>query len=226
MPKSLPARFLITALALASLLIQPITAQAQFGIAARASTLGFGGELSWRGNKTFGVRAGGNYFQISKDVTWSGNPYHMTAQLENFTGLVDFYPTGGSFHLSGGLLYNKNNGVGNGTVTSGFTLNGVPYTSAQISSLTGTVDFRHTSGYLGLGFSGRSRISVLFDLGVGFTGTPTFTLVGVSPLTGAQQTAFQTNLAAEQAKVQSEDLDGKSYLKYYPVISLGLKVGL
>jgi hypothetical protein len=226
MPRCPAVRLPTTALLIAAALLLPTAAAAQFGIAARASTLGFGGEVSWRGNKTIGVRAGGNYFSLTKDVTWSHNPYQLTAKLQNLTAIVDLYPMGGSFHLSGGVLYNKNNGVLDGTVTSGFTLDGTAYTPAQVSSITGAVDFKHTAGYLGLGFAGRSRVSVLFDLGVGFTGTPQFALAGTTTLTGTAKATFDSNVAAEQAKVQTENLDGKSYLKYHPVISLGLKVGL
>jgi hypothetical protein len=49
-------------------------------------------------------------------------------------------------------------------------------------------------------------------------------LIGTTPLTGQAKTQFDANVASELAQVQT-DIDGKSYLKFHPVLSLGLKVG-
>lgn len=217
--------FPIAVLAVAATLSMPSIAAAQFGLAARASTLGLGGELSYRGNKSIGVRVGGNYFQFSKDADVQNIAYHLTPHLENLTAILDLFPFGGSFHLSGGMLYNKNRGTMVAKLTSNIEIGGTTYTPSQVGSLTGTVDFRRTSGYLGIGFSGRSRLAFLFDLGVGVTGTPRVTLVGTTSLAGAAKTQFDANVQSELNQLRS-DIGDKSYLKYHPVVSLGLKLGL
>ena len=225
MPRSRSAPLLAMLAAAALSLSSPAPAAAQFGIAGRVSTLGIGGEVSWRGNKTIGLRGGVNYFELTKDATVENIAYRLKPHLENYTAIVDLYPLGGSFHLSGGMLYNKNRGVMNARLTSNITIGDSTYTPSQVGSLTGTVDFRHTSGYLGLGFAGRSRVSFLFDLGVGFTGTPRVGLVGTTNLTGQAKAAFDANVAKELQQIRDE-IDGKSYLKYHPVVSFGLKIGL
>lgn len=198
--------------------------QAQFGLAARGSTLGIGVEASYRVNRNFGVRAGGNYFEFSRDATIENIDYKATPHFESGTVILDLYPMGGSFHLSGGLLLNRNEGRLDAQLNQDIEIGGRVYTPAQVGSLVGTVDFKKTAPYAGLGFAGRGRVSILFDLGVGFTGTPRVDLVGVTPLTGAEKAQFDARVAQELAEVRA-DIEGKSYLKLHPVVSVGVKVG-
>jgi len=201
----------------------PATLTAQFGVAARGSTLGLGVEVSYRASKNFGVRAGGNYFEFTKDVSEEEIDYAATPHFENGTAILDLYPLGGSFHLSGGLLLNHNKGTLDAHLNQNIEIGGQTYTPQQVGSLVGTVDFKKTAGYLGLGFAGNGRVSVLFDLGVGFTGTPRVDLVGTTNLTGQAKTEFDNNVAEEEAELRAK-IDDKSYLKYHPVLSLGVKV--
>jgi hypothetical protein len=203
----------------------PARLQAQFGIAARVSTLGIGGEVSYRVSRILGVRGGINYFSLTKNATVQGIDYTITPHLENETLIADLYPLGGSFHLSGGLLFNSNEGRMVARLTQNVQIGDSTYTPSQVGSLRGTISFNKTAPYLGLGFAGRGRVSFLFDLGVGFTGTPKADLVGTTSLTGQAKTQFDANILKEQTQVRS-DISDKSYLKYHPVLSLGLKVGL
>ena len=130
----------------------------------------------------------------------------------------------GAFHVSGGLLINRNEGRMVARLNQNIEIGGTTYTPDQIGSLLGTVDFRKTAPYVGLGLAGRGKIAVLLDLGVGLTGTPRVNLVGQTPLTGSAKEQFDANVAAELAQVRAE-IDGKSYLKFHPVVSVGLKIG-
>ena len=90
--------------------LSPVPLAAQFGIAARASTMGVGIEGSYRVSRMIGVRAGVNYLEFSRDLSIENIDYHLTPHFENGTALLDFYPTGGSFPLAGGVLLNRNEG--------------------------------------------------------------------------------------------------------------------
>jgi hypothetical protein len=206
-------------------LFLPASLQAQFGVAARASTLGIGAEVSYRASRMFGVRVGGNYLQFSKDATVENIDYHLTPHFESGSAILDLFPIGGAFHLSGGLLLNHNKGTLLARLNQNIEIGSTTYTPSQIGSLTATVDFKKSAPYLGIGFAGRGRIAILFDLGVGFTGTPRVNLVGQTPLTGSAKAQFDADVAQEQNQIRSE-IDGKSYLKYHPVLSLGFKIGL
>lgn len=205
-------------------ILVPQGLSAQFGLAARASTLGLGVEISYRANRNLGIRAGGNYLEFSRDASIQSVDYTARPHFENGTLILDLYPMGGSFHLSGGLLLNRNEGRLDAQLNQDVEIGGQVYSPGEIGSLTGTVDFKKTAPYLGFGFAGRGRVSILFDLGVGFTGTPRVSLVGTTPLTGAEKAQFDAAVAQEEADVRA-DIEDKSYLKFHPVLSFGIKIG-
>ncbi len=207
---------------LLGLLAVPAPLMGQIGIAARGSTLGVGAELSLRAARYVGFRLGGNYLQFSRDVTIESNRYTATPHFENGTAIVDVYPLGGFFHLSGGAVLNYNEG--RLAAHQPYNLNGQAYTSDQVTKLDATVSFKRTAPYLGLGFAGQSRVAILFDIGVGFTGKPLAILSAETTLEGAERTQFETRLAEEQQRVQGE-IDSRSWLRYHPVVSIGLKLG-
>jgi len=220
-----PTGRLAAILGLSLSLVLPHALPAQLGLAVRGSTLGIGLEASYRVNRNFGVRAGGNYFEFSKDATIENIDYTATPHFENGTLILDLYPTGGSFHVSGGMLLNGNEGRLDARLNQNIDIGGRTYTPEQVGSLVGSVDFKKTAPYLGFGFAGRGRISILFDLGVGFTGTPRVDLIGQTPLTGAEKAEFDARVAQELAEVRA-DIEDKSYLKLHPVLSFGIRVGL
>ena len=215
-----PAHLLACAL-LSSL---PAIAHAQVGLAARASTLGLGAELSFRAGRNVGFRLGGNYLEFTRDETIEDIDYRVTPHFENGTAILDVHPFGGSFHLSGGILLNYNEGALVATLNQNIDIGGQTYTPEQVGSLTGTVAFNKTAPYLGVGFAGRSRIAFLFDLGVGFTGTPQVDLIGDTNLTGPAKAEFDANVEQERQEVQAE-VAKRKYLRYHPVLALGIKVG-
>lgn len=205
-------------------LFQPARVSAQFGIAARASTLGTGAELSYRLSRGIGVRVAGNLLEFSRNATIDNIDYHITPHFENGTAIADLYPVGGSFHLSGGLLLNRNEGRMVARLNQNLTIGNRTYTPQEVGSLTGTVSFQRSAPYVGFGFGGRGRVAFLFDLGVGITGTPRVDLAGQTSLAGAEKVEFDANVARELSDVRAE-VDQRSYLKFHPVVSLGLRLG-
>ncbi|HEX7024549.1 MAG TPA: hypothetical protein VF187_07005 [Gemmatimonadales bacterium] len=215
---------LLSLAGLTPLLAGPSPLYAQFGVAARASTFGLGIEASYRLNRSLGIRAGGNYLEFTRDATVQNIDYKATPHFENGLVVVDVFPMGGSFHVSGGLLLNHNEGRLLARLNQDIEIGGRTYTPSEVGSLTGTVDFRKTAPYLGLGFGGKGKLALVFDLGVGFTGTPRVNLVGDTPLTGPEKAEFDANVAQEQTQLRA-DIEGKSYLKFHPLLSLGLRIG-
>jgi hypothetical protein len=199
------------------------TAQAQVGISIRASTLGAGGELSYRANRYLGLRVGGNYLSFTRNATIEGISYDVTPTLKNGSGIVDLHPFGSSLHLSGGVVWNSNRGDVVAQLTGPVTIGAATYQPSDVGSLTGRLDYgRKYAPYAGIGFAGRSRVSLLFDVGLVFSGHPTATLTGASNLTGQAKAIFDQNVSQEVQEIQSE-IDGKSYLKYHPVVSFGFR---
>lgn len=200
--------------------------EAQLGLSVRAGTLGAGGELSLRPNRYLGVRVGGHYLSMTRSATIEGIAYDLTPRLQNGTAIVDLHPLGSALHLSGGLVWNSNRGTVVAQLTGPVTVGNATYQPADIGTLSGLVEYRTKyAPYAGLGLGGRGRISVLFDVGVVFSGFPQVSLTGGSSLTGQAKVVFDQNVAAEVQQIQTE-IESRKYLKYTPVVSLGLRVGL
>jgi hypothetical protein len=215
---------LFALLAATALAAPPAAAQA--GIAVRGSTLGLGAELSWRASPTLGLRGGLNHFSFTRTETIEEILYDIEPRLQSGTATLDLHPFGNAFHLSGGLVLNRNEGRLVATLTGPVTIGNQTYQPSEVGSLTGLVDYQtRVAPYLGLGFSGRGRVSFLFDVGVIFSGHPRVGLTGTTSLTGQAKVVFEENVQREIAAVQAE-IDGEKYLKYWPVVSLGIRIGL
>lgn len=200
-------------------------ASAQVGISIRAGTLGAGGELSIRPSRYLGLRLGGNYLTFKRSATIQGIDYDITPKFESGTAIVELHPFGGSFHLAGGMMWNANQGTVSARLGGPITVGSQTYQPADIGSLRGLVNYQKKYvPYAGLGFSGRSRISFLLDLGLVFSGYPTVSLTGTTNLTGPAQAIFDQNVRQEVQNIQ-DDITSRSYLKYHPVVSMGLRVG-
>jgi hypothetical protein len=200
-------------------------ASAQMGLSVRAGTLGVGGELSYRAGRLLGIRVGGNYFTVTRNATIEGIAYQLQPKLQNGTAILDLHPLGGSFHLSGGMVWNSNEGAVTAELTGPVTIGPQTYQPSDVGALTGLVRYTERyAPYAGLGFGGRGRVSFLFDLGVVFSGYPQVSLTGASNLTGQAKVVFDQNVQQEVQEIQTE-IESRSYLKYTPVVSLGLRIG-
>ncbi|MGQ0704175.1 MAG: hypothetical protein ACT4PM_13695 [Gemmatimonadales bacterium] len=215
-----PVLFALFVLFALSTLFAP--ASAQVGIAARASTLGLGAELSVHAGPHVVFRLGGNYFELSRDVSIESNRYLATPHFENGVALVDLYPFKGIFHLSGGIILNYNEG--RLAAYPPVTLDGRTYSESEVSALDATVTFDRTAPYLGIGIAGRSRVAFVIDLGVGFTGTPLVDLQAASELNGAEREELDARVEREEEQVRDE-ITRRPWLRYHPVVSVGIKLG-
>ena len=199
-----------------ALVLFPASALADGSIGVRAGTLGLGAELSYPLSQSLGLRLNADSYKSSKKYTQDGIDYDGEATLKTASLLADWYPFASNFRISAGPLYNGNK-LGLTTPVQNVTVNGNTY----LASLDGQVNFKKYVPYAGIGY-GRpinTGLSLTFDLGVVFQGTPTATLTGTctSTVPGACN-QFQSDVAAQQAKLN----DSIKNFRYYPVATLGL----
>jgi hypothetical protein len=196
--------------------------------------LGVGLEGAVEVTRKSNIRLGFNFFNYSFTETKDGISYDSQLHLRSGDLLYDWFPLGGGFHLSGGLLYNRNAIKANPSVPAGesFTLGGVPYVSQPSNPIYGTGDLYMGNkaapmGLVGWGNliprSGR-HLGVNVEIGVAYAGAPRSALaldggacVPSTPLclNAATDPTIQTNIAAEEKKINN----GVSFLKVLPVIS-------
>jgi hypothetical protein len=215
-------RKLFVAAAVLPLLAFPGVAPADTSLGVRAGTLGGGVELSHAFSQRTGVRLNIDGYNLSRTATQDNIQYDMKLKLQTGSLLGDWFPFAGNFRISAGAMFNGNKFTLKGQPTGGsYTINGVTYTTGQVGSLDATVDFKKGAPYFGIGY-GRpinGGLSLIFDLGVMFQGTPQSKIdVTCTDPNPANCAALRSDAAAEQSRLD----DSLHNFKYYPVVSLGL----
>jgi hypothetical protein len=122
-------------------------------------------------SERFGLRADlSTLGSHSRDRSESGIDYTATLKLDRAGLFADWFPTGGSFRLTGGVTFNRMKidlaGHGNGgTITIGNNT----YVTGPDDRFNATIEMPHTTPYLGLGWGHQAQAgtgwSLVFDLG-------------------------------------------------------------
>jgi len=167
-------RLFLTA-AVLPLLTLPGVATADTSLGIRGGTLGGGVELSYALSQRAALRLNADGYNRTQSKTHDNIDYDMKLKLQTASLLGDWFPFANNFRLSAGAILNGNKFTLKGVPTGGsFTINGTTYPTSQVGSLDAAVDFNKASPYFGIGY-GRpinSGLSLIFDLGVMFQGSP------------------------------------------------------
>ncbi|APZ42016.1 hypothetical protein [Acidihalobacter ferrooxydans] len=198
-----------------------------YGLGLQAGTLGFGPDLNIGVNKNFGFDLGLNAYNYNKNMTQNDIKYNFNVKLNTVHLLANYYPFGGIFHLTAGVVANGNkfsgdaqpsNGSGSNSET--YSINGTTYTAQQVGTLHGSIKFPGTAYYAGIGwglsYSPQSHWGFNFDLGGLYQGKPTVALSS-SGGTESNSPTLQKNIAEQQAKTQ-KDLNN---FRWWPVLRIG-----
>ena len=199
-------------------------------IGATAGTLGAGGSVAVSLTRSVALRTGYNFFAATFDRDIEGIAYDARPRLKSVPLLVDLRPGGGGFRFTGGVLLNRNELQTRARIADGAEIGSRVYTQDEVSSLTGRIASRRTAPYVGIGFGGAprggGRVSVVFELGVVAQGRPRAELTGVTTLADAARDQFERDVAEEEADLQRAIDDLPGVVQLYPVLNLGLAVGI
>lgn len=213
--------------------------ESHVGVGVEISSLGVGFEAAYPVLPRFNIRGGGDFISYGHTFHQDGVTYTGSLRWRSGQASLDWFPFGG-FHLSPGLLfYNGNEIAATALVPAGqnFTLNGVGYTSSAGNPLNGTgsvgftkVDPKITFGFGNLVPRNGRHWSILTEVGIAYTGSPKAALAfqgtacdqqtGLICVNAATDPTFQSNVVAEQNKI-NKDL---TFFKFYPIVSLGFGV--
>jgi hypothetical protein len=211
------------ALLLLLFLSAPRGRAAVLGASVQAGSPGLGGAVWFPVAGSFAdVRLGFNTFTFHHTINSGGNPYDLHIRLRSLPLLVDWYPFGFGFHLTGGVVYNENRADYVAVPQNGeYVINGNAYPASTVGTLSGTITYPKFAPYLGLGFgdpfSGILPVFFTSDIGAFYQRSPSVTLISSNQ---SQNPAFSSQLAQEAGRIRS-DL-GK--YRWYPVISFGIGV--
>lgn len=210
-----------------------------FGIVAKGSMLGIGGDVGAAITPFFNVRGGFNGLSFNHGFSNDGIHYDGTLRLRSVEALVDITPLRDWFHISPGVLvYNGNQITATGNVPGGqnFTLGGATFRSSPIDPVhgTGKLVVKKAAPMVMFGFGNpiphNHHFTIFHDFGIVFQGTPTTTLnlagsacdpvTGLACVNAATDPLVQTQVKAEQDKINKDT----SIVKFYPVASLGIGI--
>lgn len=215
-------RLFCAALGLA-LVAAPRAADAQsFGVAPRAGTLGLGADLALELGPRVVARGGVGVMPF--EFTGTFDDIEMTLELPStwYNVGVDLYLTG-VVRIGAGLMVKSEDPTLSATPTEPLEVGSQTFSPDQIGTLSGTLDSGRQAPYVLIGFGKHTRgIGLTLDLGVAFQKETRVTL-DASGGTLSEDPGFRAELEAE-ARSFEEDLP--TYIDLWPVLSLGVRIGL
>jgi hypothetical protein len=201
-------------------------------LGARIGTPGIGIEATRSLTHNVNLRSNFNFGSLSRstNINLSGGDvgadvdFKAKLRLRSLTALLDLHPGGGGFHLTGGLVLNRNKLTMDAGVVGTITINDQVYSVTEVAGLVAEGELgRRWVPYAGLGFGNavgaNKRVTFLFDLGVYFQGQPKLALIARGLAAGTP--GLQEDLDQAAADINHDDLN-HGYLRYYPVVSFGL----
>ena len=207
------------------LLILPMQAQAAvigIGVTGKVGTTGLGADLTvplisnW-----LNLRGGYNIGELRPSTTQGDIDYKADLHVESVPILLDIHPFHGSFRITGGVYFNKNEIDLSSVVDASAVGLGAGVGTANLNAnVSWSKDF---APYLGIGWGNAADDNTLdlpiavgfsLDIGAFYQGSPDVVL---TESTGSVSAA---DLAIEAAQIE-EDL---SDFKFFPVITVGIHV--
>jgi hypothetical protein len=197
----------------------------RFRIGVTGGTLGVGPEASYRISDTIGIRGDVTFLSLNADIDSDDLTYNANLKLQSGGVMIDVFPTGGGFRLSGGLRINGNRARAVGVPNAGvnYVIDGMSYTASEIGTLAGETTIKRVAPALTIGYGGKARPGFAFgiDAGVLFQGRvriKPLTITGICAGSGAPPSC--ATLAADlEAERQSVNDDIKKY-RFYPILQV------
>jgi hypothetical protein len=198
--------------------------------ALRLGTLGIGVDANFGLTEQLNLRVGYSAFNYSDTLSSSDVDYDGDAKLRTATALLDWFPGGSGFRVSFGAV-GSNTKVDvkakpqNGT----FDFNGQTFTASEVGTVRGNVKPGNSFGpYVGIGWGNavraQGRVTLLFDLGVIYMGSPD---VNLNATCGPAAPNGTPACAQLQSAVRQEERDlqhDANIYEWYPVASVGVAV--
>jgi hypothetical protein len=199
----------------------PSAATAQFALAARAGTLGLGGELAAGLSERVVIRGGIGIVPFEPNMSFSDLDLSLKLPTVYNVG-IDLY-LNGAFRLGGGLLFRTDDPTVNGNFTASQEIGGTVFTPQEIGTLTGILDASNRAPYVLIGFGRHTApgVGLFLDLGVAFTGDPSVTLSAA----GGTLSDDPGTISALNQEARDFEADMRGYLKIWPILSLGIRLG-
>lgn len=192
----------------------------EWALGFKAGTLGIGGELTTNLAPDVHLDASILWLELGFDMEIDDIDYDVDLELFNPLVKLDWYPSGGDFRISAGVLFNGTDIDLEATSADPIEIGDSIYDPDAIGSIEGESDFEDIAPYVGIGFGNplaRDRgWGFTADIGVAFIGSPNVDLTITGPF--ADNPVLLADLAEEEEEIEDE-LDK---FRFYPVLALTL----
>lgn len=217
-----------------ALLVSLATAMLAASCGSNANTIAIGPKIGTEGiglegrvaiQENFIARLGVNHLHYKHtyhdvDLRYKGKLHLLTVPL-----MLDFHPMPGSgFRISGGVAYNDNHLSATATPqpTQAIRVNGRTYVGSQIGTVNTKLKLGNKfAGLASIGYDSSivslNPLGFSFELGLMFSGNPKLRVSGTGLVAGSQE------LKDAEADARRALDDIRKYLRYWPVLSIGVK---
>lgn len=201
----------------------PAPAAGQLGIAARAGTLGIGGEVALGLSDRLVARGGMGLTSYTVNTTFDDVRVELDLPENWYNAGLDLY-LNGALRVGGGVLFKPDDPRMVGRLEGPVDIGGRTFTPEEVGTLTGTIMSKERAPYVLIGFGKHtdSGFGLSLDIGAAFTGDPRVTLQAEG---GTFPDQAELNARLDQEARNFEN-DMKTYLRIWPILSLGLRLGL
>ena len=223
MRRATPAALSFAAFVAGFTLLMPAPASAQLGVAARAGTLGIGGEAALALSDRLVLRGGLGLIPFDVSTTFDGIDVELELPESWYNVGLDIY-LNGAMRVGGGFLLRPDDPRLTATPAEPVDVGGRTFTPEEIGQLTGVLGSQGRAPYLLIGFGKHtsSGFGLSLDVGAAFTGDPEVTLDSEG---GTFSDSAELDARLEQEAQDFED-DMKGYLRFWPIVSLGVRLGV
>lgn len=173
------------------------------------------------------ARLGGNYFRYQHDSNDGDAKYKLELKLMTVPLMLDYHPFDNSgFRVSAGVAYNNNYISLKADPSKNSNLNGRTYTPAEIGHIKGKLKFgRNVAPIVSLGYDSSllddGPLSFNAELGLMYAGKPKLEISSSGQVSQLRQVQLAKDIEADAKKQFAKDAE--KYLKFYPMISIGMK---
>jgi hypothetical protein len=201
----------------------PSALAAQIGVGAHVGSTGFGGDVAIALGASAQIRGSAGIMPIEPSIEVSGFDTKLELPKTFISAGIDFFPGGSGFRIGGGILLKPDEPVLTGTCEGNVDVGNQSYPCSQVGTATATTESKSTAPYVMIGFGRHSSsgIGLFLDLGGAFVGEQTLSLTADGPISG--NATFQQELQREEQEWEDKI---NNYLKVYPILRLGLRVGI
>lgn len=190
-------------------------------LAARAGTFGLGGEVAFGLSDVFVLRGGYGFFPFDYEDSYGGEDYTVEFPPSIWSAGIDIYLGGGPIRLMGGVMGRTGDVEMSSEWTGSREIGGIVYDVP--GAISGVLEQSAIAPFAGIGFGKHTAggFGFFLDVGAAYSGQADIemSVSGDVALVPGIEEAVQA-----EADMVEEEIGG--LLKFWPIVSLGIKVPL